>query len=63
MIDPANLPRIKKLIIELNSIAEVRKGMLDQLWSVENHTEQLRIELMKLLNHKELYNHEKAATN
>jgi hypothetical protein len=30
MIDPDNLPRIKKLIIELNSIAEVRKGMLDQ---------------------------------
>jgi hypothetical protein len=54
MINPDDLPRIKRLIIELNSIAEVRKSMLDQMWAVENHTEQLRIELMKLLNHKEL---------
>jgi hypothetical protein len=63
MIDPKNLPRIKKLIIELNSRAELRKAMLDQLWAIENYTEGLRIELMKLLDHEELYNHEKTATN
>lgn len=55
MIEPKDLPRIKELIMELNSRAEIRKSMLDQLWTIENHTETLRTELMKLLNHTELY--------
>lgn len=50
-IDPKNLPRIRELIVELNSVATQRKECTDRLWVLEERGEILRIELMKLLNH------------
>lgn len=41
--------RVKKLIFELNAVAETRKTLLDHIWAMENHTEQMRIELLTIL--------------
>lgn len=45
--------QITALIERLNRLAEQRKGLLDQLWTMENETEKLRLKLMQLLKNED----------
>lgn len=42
--------KVENLIYRLNALADQRKSLFDQLWQTENVAQELRIELLQLLD-------------